>query len=397
MIYVTCLLKYIYVLKGTAEISCHRNNLDESKSDIIALSGGTWAGKSIDEAFYTFLCEIFGMHIMESFMSEEYEDYIGLFREFETKRQFITSSTTSKVVFTLPVSLIDLVKQTHKTLNVVIQQSAYHETVTYSGQKLQISPDTFRGLIEPTIHAIVKQIKKIQKDQSVYAIKRFVVVGELSECGLIRDTMIPYVDVPEKLIIPYESGMAVLKGAVLFALCPKNRAEHVSNYTYGVKCWSDWNPDIHSASKEVVINGKRKCKDIFYTLLSKGQIFTAGFTVSTIISVANNSRNMFDCSIFISSSLNPRYTTDPHCKQLSHVKVPLPALNQDNEIEVMLTFGDNEILVRAKELKRGKMYEQFTEYQDIVNVSFLLTIIHLFPYIINLMFKCLTSVVFCHT
>ncbi|VDI16454.1 Hypothetical predicted protein [Mytilus galloprovincialis] len=304
---------------------------------------------------------------MESFKSEEYEDYINLFRELERKKQTIRSDAESKVVINLPVSLLDLVKQTHKRVTEVIEQSPYKEAVTNSKQKMYISPNTFRDLCKPTIRAVIKHIKTIHKDQTANDINILMIVGELSEGKMVQDAMHKYFGESKTVIIPNEAGMAILKGAVLFAFQPMHKGTHTAKYTYGVKCWSDWNPELYPASKEVIINDKSKCKDIFYTLLSKEDTFTTGFTVSTIISVATNSRNTFDCLIFISSNLKPRFTTDPSCKQLSHIKVLLPAQYKDNEIEVMLTFWDDEILVRTKELKSGKMYEQYIEYQDISN------------------------------
>jgi hypothetical protein len=51
---------------------------------------------------------------MEQLKTTELEDYLDLFREFETKKRSIRPKQTNKVVITLPVALTDLVKKQHK-------------------------------------------------------------------------------------------------------------------------------------------------------------------------------------------------------------------------------------------------------------------------------------------
>ncbi|CAG2215187.1 unnamed protein product [Mytilus edulis] len=101
---------------GTADITVHQRISDGTIQEVVPPSGGPWGGKSIDEAFFKFLCEICGTKVMEDLKSIELEDYIDLFREFETKKRSVRNNNQTNVVITLPVSLTDLVKQQHKSL-----------------------------------------------------------------------------------------------------------------------------------------------------------------------------------------------------------------------------------------------------------------------------------------
>jgi hypothetical protein len=65
-------------------------------------------------------------------------------------------------------------------------------------------------------------------------------------------------------IIPDEAGLAVLKGAVLFGLQPKIVSRRISRLTYGIQSWPEWDADLHPVTKKVVLNGQKRCKDVFF-------------------------------------------------------------------------------------------------------------------------------------
>lgn len=366
------MLKYICVLTGRAKITCHGNDLDVPMAETITPSGGLLLGKSIDEAFYTFLSQICGRQIMESFKSNESEDYLDLFREFETKKRSIQYDQQHNVVINLSIILIDLVKRKHKNFQTAIEKSPYKETVKFSKQKLHISPDTFRGLFEPTINAIINHIKTVQKKASVENINILMMVGGFSEFSLLKNAMHSNFGKSKTIVIPDEAGMAIVKSAVMFIFHSSIGTTRIGKFTYGVKCCSDWDSRIHTEEKKELINRKRNCKDIFCKLSSKGDIAMKTFQLSTIISVPNTSRHIFDCFIFASTNPNPRYTTNPECKQMLHLPVKLPITEEDNEIEVALIFTRVKISVSVRVLNTEFQSEQYMGYPTFSNVSLLM-------------------------
>jgi hypothetical protein len=60
----------------------------------------------------------------------------------------------------------------------------------------------------------------------------------------------------------------------------------IARYTYGVECQEDFNPDIHEPGRCVVINGKKKCRNIFSiyikaeSVVKLGANITGGLTTS---------------------------------------------------------------------------------------------------------------------
>jgi hypothetical protein len=179
-------MRYVLYLGGTADITVHQRQFNGTIHEVIPPDGGPWGGKSIDDAFYKFLLEICGRNVMEELKTTGLEDYLDLFREFETKKRSIRPKQTSKVVITLPVALTDLVKKQHKKFENAVEASCHKMSVNYGRQKLHISPEAFRDLFEPTIASLIRLIGKLLDNPKLSDLRTILMVGGFSECELVR-------------------------------------------------------------------------------------------------------------------------------------------------------------------------------------------------------------------
>ena len=77
------------------------------------------------------------------------------------------------------------------------------------------------------------------------------------------------------LIIPNETGLAVLKGAVIFGHNPSVIMFRVSRYTYGVDVISEFKPGLHPPEYKIYDTyvNKYKCKHIFEAFVQSASIF----------------------------------------------------------------------------------------------------------------------------
>lgn len=344
---------------GTVDITVHQRKPDATIEEVVPPSGGPWGGKSIDEAFYKFLEDICGSGVLKELKEEELEDYIDLFREFETKKRSIKTDQTNKIVITLPVSLTELVKDKHKKFENALEKSRYKDRVNYAKQKLHISPEAFRDLFKNTITEIIKLVEKLLNDKKLSDMNTILMVGGFSECELVQEAIRKAIGKPRKLIIPEEAGLAVLKGAVLFGHQPKVVSQRIARYTYGIQSWPDWDPDMHPETKKVNINGQVRCKDVFFKYITKGERIQSGHEVSQIFQALKPEESTLECTVYISSDDNPRYITDPSCQRLGVLTIQLPphSPGQTIEVEETLIFGDTEILCRARDLRTGRISE----------------------------------------
>ena len=350
---------YILYLGGTADITVHQRQLNGTIQEAIPPDGGPWGGKSIDDAFYNFLSEICGGNVMEELTTTEPEDYVDMFREFETKKRSIKTDQQNKVVITLPLSLITLVRKHHKTFEKAVAASCHKMSVNYTIGKLHISPEAFRDLFKPTIDSLIRLIGKLLDNPKLSDLRTILMVGGFSECELVQDAIRDQIGSSIKLIIPEEAGLAVLKGAVLFGHQTKIVSRRIARLTYGIQSWPEWDDDLHPVSKKVNMNGQTRCKDVFFKYITRGDIIDSGHAVSQVSQALNPEETTLQCNIYTSTDTNPRYTTDSTCQRHGTLTIQLPphTPGQTREIEETLIFCDTEILCRARDLRTGRTSE----------------------------------------
>ena len=344
---------------GTADISVHQLQFNGTIHEVIPPDGGPCGGNSIDDAFYKFVCDICGRNVMEELKTKELEDYLDLFREFETKKRSIRPKQENKVVITLPVALIDLMKKQHKKIENAVEASRHTMSVKYEKQKLHISPEAFRNLFKPTIASLIRLIRESLDNPKLSDLRTILMVGGFSECELVQDAITDKIGTSMKLIIPKEAGLAVLKGAVLFGLQPKIVSRRIARLTYGIQSWPVWDADVHPVTKKVDINGQKRCKDVFFKYITRGDSIDTGHAVSRIFQALKPEGTTLECTVYTSTDTNPRYTTDPTCQRFGTLTIQLPTHTRGQiiDIEETLIFDDTAILCRARDLRTGSISE----------------------------------------
>ncbi|XP_061183997.1 heat shock 70 kDa protein 12A-like [Saccostrea echinata] len=352
---------------GTTDITLHERCKGGKLKEIHRASGGPWGGRDINEAFFSFLKELFGQDVIDKFKIDHMDDYLELEREFETKKRMITFEKPGRVKMTFPLSLFDLAKTARNANSVdeIIGQNAkYAGKVNVKQQKLQISNEVFKSLFHPTLDSIGSHIQKILKDKSG-EVDNILMVGGFSECELVQNQLKNVLS-NRKIIVPDDAGLAVLKGAVLFGHMPQVITSRVARHTYGIQSWPEFDPEKHPPSKRVVINGVARCKDVFFKYCTIGQEITPGFQCSQTFQALKPDEDTLECTIHASFEEDPRFVTDESCFRLGTLTVPLPKRrsNEPLEIEETMVFGETELHVRAKDITHNRTYEAFFNFLD---------------------------------
>jgi molecular chaperone DnaK (HSP70) len=265
----------------------------------------------------------------------------------------------NNVVITLPVALTDLVKKQHKKFDNAVEASRHKMNVKYGRLKLHISPEAFRDLFKPTIVNLIRLIGKLLDNPKLSDLRTILMVGGFSECELVQDAIRDKIRTSIKLIIPEEAGLAVLKGAVLFGHQPKIVSRRIARLTYGIQSWPEWDADLHPVTKRVDINGQKRCKDVFFKYITRGDNIDTGHEVSKIFQALKPEGTTLECTVYTSTDTNPRYTTDPTCQRFGTLTIQLPTHTRGQiiDIEETLIFGNTAILCRARDLRTGSTSE----------------------------------------
>lgn len=351
---------------GTADITVHQRQGDRTLKELLPATGGAFGGKSVDDEFWKMFGQIVGETNLNLLKRESMEDYLDLCRDFETKKREVTGEGEKNVGFTIPVSLIDILKKDKRRQNLTksVQISPFADTVELKKNKLCIRSGQFRKLFTKTVDGILSHMENILYKPKFKHIQHILMVGGFSDCQLLQKAIRERLT-QKKIIVPFEAGLVVLKGAVLFGHMPKTISGRVARYTYGTQSWPVFNPNIHPESKKVVVNGVPHCKDAFFKFIEINQDLVPGHRESQVFKVLNTGEKCLECAVYASPNPDPVFIDETDCIMLGVLKVPLNPAKKNVKIEETLIFGETELAVQAKDIETGELYEtQFNLLKD---------------------------------
>ncbi|KAK3099987.1 hypothetical protein FSP39_013033 [Pinctada imbricata] len=380
--------KYIVVDLGggTADFTVYQKCEDNTLEEVQPASGGPWGGKSIDDNFEQFLKDIIGPVKYENFKENNMEDYIDLFRSFETKKRTINPDLEERITgLFVPPGFTSIVKGGKKGLETVISQSKHAKTVTFEKGKFKWKNKDFANFFNATIQHILGHIEELFQRPSMKDVKTILMVGGFSECKLVQVAIRNRF--PEKRIfIPEDSGLAVLKGAVYVGHVPVlnvrkyseqvpvlEGAEYLGDvqyavslraprYSFGMQSWPEWNRTNHPHSRKTRIGDKDRCADVFLKYSTKGEYISPGTKRSHSVHAVKK-EDYLECAIYTSDKEeDPKFTDEVGCRRFCLIRVDLPNLPKGATMEVQGTmiFGWKELRVQITDLNSRQLYADVT-------------------------------------
>ena len=323
-------------------------------------SGGPWGGKAIDDAFEAFLADIVGQKKMDEFKTGNMEDYLDIFRNFETKKRTVTPEKLEEgnTHMTVNVGFTTLVKGGKKGIEAAIEKSRHAGLVSFEKGKFKWKNKDFANFFEDTINTILKHIEELFEEKKVKDETTILMVGGFSECKLIQDAIKKRFP-KKKIVVPEDCGLAVLKGAVYFGHVPDAISRRVARYTYGIQSWPEWNDTKHPADKKVRIGDTIRCRDVFFKYVTKGQHITPGYRRSQIFQALKPEEKCLEYAIYISDAKDPGFIDECSCRRLGVLRIDLANVRSGESLELEFTmiFGETEVRVQARDIYTNQQQE----------------------------------------
>ncbi|XP_062582367.1 heat shock 70 kDa protein 12A-like [Saccostrea cucullata] len=354
---------------GTADITVHQLQENGTLAEVVPASGGDWGGTCVDEAYRNLLADIFGEDVMETFDGElDYIiDYIEFWQNFEIKKREPLRTKLSELVhLTIPIAFTEIAKKKlgkkgghDAIMNALIRESKQrNENLICRQGKIVMPIEFYTKLFTTTIDKLIKHLSQMFREEVGPDVDVILLVGGFSECELVQEKLRQNFG-NKRLVIPYEAGLAVLKGAVLFGHHKDLISRRVARYTYGIQTWPKFDKTRHSLYKKQKINGEDRCRDVFLKFVSKGDPIEPGLKKSYIFQTLKQGEKILECGVFISNKKNPEYVDEEGCFRLGTLEVPLTnsELRTTMEIEESIIFGETEIRVTACNFATGKEHE----------------------------------------
>lgn len=319
---------------------------------MIPPSGISWGGTRIDDAYLQFFCDLLGDETMKTFKEEFMEDYLDLFRKFEVQKRSGPTATSDSIYIRIPLSISEILDDHGGIVN-VISSSKFKDIISFEKKtlKCRVPYSEFKKLFEETCSKIRSHLQELFQKSEVADVQTVLLVGGFSECYIIRN-MIKNEMKDKHLILPEESSLAVLKGAVYMGHVPDAVTTHISNYSYGVQNWPDFDPAKHPAEKKLKVGNQDRCRDVFMKFITKGDKIKPGQRKCYILEVLKPEEDILECSVYFSHSPDPKYVDEKGVSKIGALQVKLPKVEKGTpiDIEEEIIILDTEVKVTATEL-----------------------------------------------
>ncbi|XP_060602705.1 heat shock 70 kDa protein 12B-like [Ruditapes philippinarum] len=349
---------------GTADISVHEKQIDDTLKELHKASGGPWGGTIVDDNFIEWVTKIIGKSTMQRFKDEQMEDYFQLLREFEIKKRNIKTDSTGNITFRLPASLKYLYRKDNRdTLKDRIVAMGLSDVVKYNGDKLRVDASVIKQWFEPPIYNVIQHVQQILSKPNMQKVETIILVGGFGECKYAQDILKKAMH-DRKIFIPEEPGLVVLKGAVRFGHFQEIVRSRIMTHTYGIGVVGEYDEQEYQNAGEVSFHRDRNFVDIvvFDIIIragdetSIGKVITKGPYVPSALHTTH-------FVIYTTETFDPKFVTDQGCKQIGMLTVSHAngRCQDDNPLMASFIFGDTELYVKAVNIRTK---EEFSTYID---------------------------------
>lgn len=209
---------FILYLGATVDVTVHAQLFGGGIKELCCRTNGGCGGTSVDTSFIHMFENIFGKPLLNTMKREHPLVYLELLREFETVKMTIIPTKTGKINIKVPFPTLDALCKTHlqKDVTSTVLESTYSSSISIRGDKMRIEEKLFKSFFDTTIKCILEMLQEmIERIGFFRIVTSIILVGSFSECSLVQETIRKTFST-RNVIVPEDSGLAVLKGAVIY-------------------------------------------------------------------------------------------------------------------------------------------------------------------------------------
>ncbi|KAK3099358.1 hypothetical protein FSP39_003254 [Pinctada imbricata] len=346
----------------TVDITAHEVSEDGGLRELHQACGGNWGGNRVNDQFVEFLEELFGNEVITKIRHESPDDWLDLILQFEIKKCSYVPGERDKIMVRIPTSFKGEYDINKDSLSV----GSFADKIQLKGDRLIISADMFEGFFNESVNNIVAYVRRILDSSKVDGVGSMLVVGEYSESPLIiRALKTNFSNL--KVVVPTNSSLAVLSGAVIYGFEPDIVASRVASYTYGIakqRIWKKGDPEL----KKSVCTTKRGlhwCDDVFDKHVEIGQIVKIGeFQPAKDYYPIRDDQKSAVLEFYASTEKDPKFVDDPNTELVGFFSFDLTERQEgdDGKVLVRIGVGGTELEVEVKEASTGRIFKTFCNF-----------------------------------
>ncbi|XP_052795200.1 heat shock 70 kDa protein 12A-like [Mya arenaria] len=336
---------------GTVDVTVHEVLSNGRLKELYAATGGKWGGMVVDKKFLSFIAELVGDQVFESFVKDNKDDYFDLLDDFETKKRVAGPSSSSTITIKIPTTLQEQLRRFSNRDHGKKDVDARDKTkVRFMGDKLRIDAKQFNSFFDEAVGDIVAHVHDLLESLSYINIKTIIMVGGFSESPVLQNAIRAAFGRDREIIIPQDASLCVMKGAVLFGHQPSIIAERKARFTFGFAMVKHFNRFKHPEEKKIEIDGEALCNDLFDKHIEIGAAVKYGETqAEKLYFPMSPNDTVFPVALFRSTDPNPKFVDERSCDCVGYflAKRPTESIGSINQIRIRLILGNSDISVET--------------------------------------------------
>lgn len=336
---------------GTADFSVHEVNEDGTLTD------GAYAGTNVDEEFLKLFEQIFGEKTIRKLIQRDMEEFLVILRGFEIKKRLVCEAFNESVSVSLAPVLSKRARKNARTIRKFLIKANLKHLVTFSDNKIKFSSILIKSLFRTSITGIVDHISSLVGKHP--EINHILLVGGFSESRLLQEELKKLIP-NQTFVIPNDSGLSVLKGAVHYGHNPLSITSRIMKYSCGVASDSLFQENKHPLTRKYQDDaGEARCRGAFRVLIAKGtKVSTRGVEVERITEPIQAIQTEVSERIYYTDN-EQQAVVDERCRLLKEYTHVLPKnVEKPRLVKSSFTFGLTEIRYHAEVVETGEQIQE---------------------------------------
>ncbi|MBN3300745.1 HS12A protein, partial [Amia calva] len=331
---------------GTIDITVHKVLENGSLKELQRASGGGWGGTSVDKQFQAFLKETFNLGVWDRYKREHPGELHRMMYSFSTQK--CTSGEEDLYIMCF-ANLIRCAEEQKE----MSEYFKHVDGVSWSDGCITISNNKLRSFFEGSLKRIVNEVEAILSTPEIH-IDYILLVGGYASSTFLREEIRQQFSSRCRVLCPYDSQLAIAKGAILFGNDPKIITSRVSGLTYGIAVAKDFDSSVHDPRKRRVNKAGDYvyCADVFAKLVEKGQSVAFNEISEYFYSPIDKEQKSMHFRFFHTEKLCAMYVDEADMQRIGSFTVTMPdtSLGRMRRVRLDIKFGLTEIQATATDL-----------------------------------------------
>ena len=304
------------------------------------MSGGNMGGSEVNRLFEEFLVKLFSKDNIEYIKRNCHNEWMRIVHDFEKAKKKIEATSQEG---TISIGTSELCPWNHDHFN-NIDVDLRKGVQLKKGGRLIISKEIIKGMVSIVAIEIKDHITNILKEVDLESLNAILMVGGFSNSNIIFEEMNKLVRGRVPLIVPENTELCVVKGAVLFGWKTDVIRTRKSRLTYGIgvtRTFKDGHDEARSYKDE---SGKKKCKNCFRTLVTINDDISLNQKVEIVTyHKRHGDIDYSKISLFAAKKTNVMYQDEDGVEMIGKIRIPYTEESRGKQITSSIYFGSTEI------------------------------------------------------